>query len=44
MVGEGKMPPEKYLDKKPEKALSDAEKKLISKWVSEETTKLLEGN
>jgi hypothetical protein len=44
MAGEGKMPPEKYLNNKPEKALSKAEKELICKWVSEESAKLMEGN
>ena len=44
MVGEGKMPPEKYLNNKPEKALSKAEREMICKWVAEESVKLMEGN
>lgn len=44
LVDEGKMPPAKYLKSKPDKALSDAQKKLICDWTGKESVLLLEGN
>jgi len=43
VVVEDKMPPEKYLKKYPEKALTDDVKTLVSSWVEEELEKLMEG-
>ena len=44
VVSEGKMPPEKYLNKNPDKALSDEQKKILCNWTDESSTKLIEGN
>jgi len=44
VVKEGKMPPEKYLDKNPGKAVSDAQMKLLCKWTDEASTKIMEGD
>jgi cytochrome c5 len=44
VIGENKMPPEKYLKGNPGKALSDEQKALVCKWSEEESTKLLGGN
>ena len=44
VVNEGKMPPEKYLKSKPEKALTDAQKKVLCEWTEKESAKLMEGN
>ena len=44
VVSEAKMPPEKYLDKNPDKALSDEQKKILCNWTDESSTKLIEGN
>ena len=44
LVGEGKMPPGKYLANKPDRALTDAQKELICSWAEEESAKLMEGN
>jgi hypothetical protein len=44
VVEKGKMPPEKYLEKNPDKKLSDAQKKLISDWTKEASDKLLGAN
>ena len=44
IVEKGKMPPEKYLDRNPEKKLSDAQKKLIIDWTKEASDKLLGDN
>ena len=40
-VGEGKMPPEKYLDKNPEKALTKEDVDRIKEWASAESEKLM---
>ena len=44
LVGESKMPPEKYLKSKPDRALSDDQKKLICDWTGKESVKLIEGS
>jgi len=44
MVSEGKMPPEKYLKSNPDKALTDAQKKMLCEWAKKESDKLMEGN
>jgi hypothetical protein len=44
IVEKGKMPPEKYLDRNPEKKLSEAQKKLIIDWTKEASDKLLGDN
>ncbi len=41
LVEEGKMPPEKYLKSKPDRALSEQQKVQICKWTAKETEKLL---
>lgn len=41
-VEEGKMPPKKYLDDYPDRALSNDEIKLIKEWASKEADKLME--
>ncbi len=41
LVEEGKMPPEKYLKSKPDRALSEEQKVQICKWTAKETEKLL---
>ena len=43
MVGKNKMPPAKFLDKNPDKALSDQQRKLICDWTMKESEKLMEG-
>lgn len=40
-VGEGKMPPEKYISKNPEKALSKENIERIKDWASAESEKLM---
>lgn len=44
VLEKGKMPPEKYLDRNPDKKLSDAQKKLICDWTKEVSDKLLGDN
>lgn len=41
VVSKGDMPPKKYVEKYPEKALSAEEKKMISDWASAEMDKLM---
>ena len=41
VVKSGDMPPGKYLEKFPEKALTQEQKDLISKWITEESAKLM---
>ncbi|MFC2080775.1 heme-binding domain-containing protein [Bacteroidota bacterium] len=41
VIGEGKMPPKKYLDRNPEKSLSEEDRNTILTWTKEETGKLL---
>ena len=42
VVNEGMMPPEKFLDRYPEKSLSKEDKEKILKWADEEIAKLME--
>jgi len=44
MVEEGKMPPGKYLEKKPDRKLSEAQKKLLADWTKEEADKLMQAD
>lgn len=44
VVEKGKMPPEKYLDRNPDKKLSETQKKLIADWTREATEKLVGEN
>ncbi|MFH0757587.1 MAG: heme-binding domain-containing protein [Bacteroidota bacterium] len=44
LVEEGKMPPEKYVNNKPDRALSDSQKALICDWTKKESATLMEGN
>jgi mono/diheme cytochrome c family protein len=44
VINEGKMPPAKYLDRNPDKGLSEDHKKLVSNWTVEASAKLMEGN
>ena len=41
MLEEGKMPPKKYLEYKPDRKLSEAEKKMICDWTKKESEKLM---
>ena len=43
VVEEGKMPPGKYLEKNPDAALSEAQKKLLADWTKKEADKLMQG-
>ena len=40
-IKEGNMPPEKYLSKFPDHALTQEKKDVINKWISEESAKLM---
>ena len=42
VVEEGAMPPEKFLKKYPEKALSGEDKEIILEWTKKETAKIME--
>ena len=42
VLEEGQMPPEKFLNKNPDKAPSAEDKEKIMKWTKEETAKLME--
>ena len=44
VVEEGKMPPGKYLENKPDRKLSEAQKKLLIDWTRQEADKLMESN
>ena len=44
LVEEGKMPPAKYLNNKPDRAVSGSQKALICDWTAKESASLLEGN
>jgi hypothetical protein len=44
VVEEGKMPPGKYLEKKPDRKLSEAQKKLLADWTKEEADKLMQAD
>ena len=44
MIEEGKMPPKKYLENKPESQLSEAQKKILCDWTKTEPDKLMQGN
>jgi len=41
VLEEGAMPPEKFLNRYPEKALKEEDKETILKWVKKETAKLM---
>lgn len=41
VVTKGEMPPEKYVTKYPEHALTQAQKDLINKWTADESAKLM---
>ena len=43
MVEEGKMPPKKYLEHKPDRIMSEVQKKLLCEWTKKETDKLMQG-
>ena len=43
MVEEGKMPPKKYLENKPESQLSEVQKKILIDWTKAESDKLMQG-
>jgi len=42
VISSGDMPPEKYLAKFPDKALTKEQKELVTKWLAEESSKLME--
>ncbi len=44
VLKEGKMPPEKYLGRNPDKAPTDDQKKVVCNWAEETSAKLMEGN
>jgi hypothetical protein len=44
VLEEGKMPPEKYLEQKPDKKLSEEQVKLLCEWTEQEAEKLMQGN
>ena len=44
VVEEQKIPPGKYLEKKPEAKLSEKHMKLLSEWADAEAEKLMQGN
>jgi peptide subunit release factor 1 (eRF1) len=44
MVEEGKMPPQKYLENKPESQMSEAQKKIVCDWTKAESDKLMQVN
>jgi hypothetical protein len=44
VVEEQKMPPGKYLEKKPEAKLSEKHMKLLTEWTDKEAEKLMQGN
>jgi hypothetical protein len=44
VMDEGKMPPKKYLEYKPEKKLSEEQRQVIGDWARKESEKLMEGN
>ncbi len=44
VLEEGKMPPGKYLEKKPEAKLSEAQIKLLADWTKKEADKLMQGD
>ncbi|MGQ7869795.1 heme-binding domain-containing protein [Sunxiuqinia sp. sy24] len=41
VIEENEMPPEKFLERKPEKALTDKQKETLIDWVKQESTSLL---
>ena len=41
VLDEGKMPPEKFLEKKPEKKLTDEEKQILKSWAVSTSEKLI---
>lgn len=43
VLEEGKMPPGKYLENKPEAKLSESQQKKLSEWTREEAEKLMQG-
>jgi len=44
VLEEGKMPPGKYLENKPDRKLSEAQKQLLVDWTRQEADKLMESN
>lgn len=44
VLEEGKMPPGKYLENKPEAKLSEKQIKLLADWTDQEAEKLMQGN
>ena len=44
VMEEGKMPPEKYLEHKPDSKLSEKQIKLLCEWTEQEAEKLMQGN
>ncbi len=44
MVEEGKMPPQKYLEHKPDRKLTEAQKKQLCDWTRKESDRLMQAN
>ena len=43
VIEKGKMPPKKYLEHQPDKALTAEQKELVCNWTKKESEKLMEG-
>jgi len=44
VLEEGKMPPEKYLENKPDRKLSEAQRMLLADWTKQEADKLMQSD
>ena len=44
VLEEGKMPPARFLERNPDAALTDAQKKILVDWTKQESEKLMQGN
>ena len=44
VVEEGKMPPKKYLENKPDRKLTEDQKKQVLDWAKKESERLMQGN
>jgi hypothetical protein len=44
VIEEEKMPPKKYLDNKPDRKLTEAQKKQVLDWTKKESERLMQGN
>ncbi len=44
VLEEGKMPPARFLERNPDAALTDAQRKFLVDWTKQESEKLMQGN